>query len=52
MDNMKRIYIVILAAFVLALALPATSPATITEVGVIPPTTTPPHEVFRFALRP
>jgi hypothetical protein len=41
MDNMKRIYIVILAAFALALALPAASPATITEVGVIPPTTTP-----------
>ena len=41
MDNMKRTYIAILAAFGLILALPAVSPATLTEVGVIPPTTTP-----------
>lgn len=41
MDNMKRIYIAILASFALALALPAVSPATLAEVGVIPPTTSP-----------
>jgi hypothetical protein len=41
MDNMKRIYIAIIASFGLALALPAVAPATLTEVGVIPPTTTP-----------
>jgi hypothetical protein len=38
---MKRTYAAILASFALILALPAVAPATITEVGVIPPTTTP-----------
>jgi hypothetical protein len=41
MDNMKRIYMATLASFTLALALPAVSPATLAEVGVIPPTTSP-----------
>jgi hypothetical protein len=41
MDNMKRIHMAILASFALALALPAVSPATLAEVGVIPPTTSP-----------
>jgi hypothetical protein len=36
---MKRTYAAILASFALILALPAVAPATITEVGVIPPTT-------------
>ncbi len=36
---MKRTYAAILASFVLVLALPALAPATIAEVGVIPPTT-------------
>jgi hypothetical protein len=38
---MKRLPIVIVAGFALALALPAGSPATLTEVGVIPATTPP-----------
>src|SRR5271165_4861686 len=38
MGDMKRIPMAILASFLLALALPAASPATLTEVGVIPPT--------------
>jgi hypothetical protein len=41
MANMRRISIAILAALALALALPAGSPATLAEVGLIP-TTTPP----------
>ncbi len=36
---MNRTYAVILASLALVLALPAVAPATITEVGVIPPTT-------------
>jgi hypothetical protein len=36
---MKRIYIALLASILLALALPAVAPATLTEVGVIPTTT-------------
>lgn len=36
---MKRIYAATLASIALVLALPAVAPATITEVGVIPPTT-------------
>jgi hypothetical protein len=36
---MKRIYIAVLASILLALALPAVAPATLTEVGVIPTTT-------------
>jgi hypothetical protein len=39
MATMKRIYPAILASFVLVLLLPAVAPATIAEVGVIPPTT-------------
>jgi hypothetical protein len=39
MGNMKRISTAILAIFLLALVLPAGSPATLTEVGVIPATT-------------
>ncbi len=39
MGNMKRISTAILAVFLLALVLPAGSPATLTEVGVIPTTT-------------
>ena len=38
---MKRIYLAIFASLALALALPAVAPATLTEVGVIPPTTSP-----------
>jgi hypothetical protein len=41
MAMMKRTYPAILASLALILALPAVAPATITEVGVIPPTTTP-----------
>src|SRR4029077_17845787 len=41
MDNMKRTYMAILASCALALALPAVSPATLAEVGVIPPTSSP-----------
>jgi hypothetical protein len=41
MAMMKRTYTAILASLALILALPAVAPATITEVGVIPPTTTP-----------
>jgi hypothetical protein len=36
---MKRIYAALLASILLALALPAVAPATLTEVGVIPTTT-------------
>jgi hypothetical protein len=36
---MKRIYTALLASILLALALPAVAPATLTEVGVIPTTT-------------
>jgi hypothetical protein len=39
MVDMRRIYPAILASGALALALPATAPATIAEVGVIPETT-------------
>jgi hypothetical protein len=38
---MRRIYTVILASFALVLALPAVAPATLAEVGVLPPTTSP-----------
>ncbi|HMH46175.1 MAG TPA: hypothetical protein VK538_00525 [Solirubrobacteraceae bacterium] len=38
---MKRTYPAIFAILVLALALPAVAPATLAEVGVIPPTTSP-----------
>jgi hypothetical protein len=38
MGDMKRISTAILASSLLALVLPAASPATLTEVGVIPPT--------------
>jgi len=38
MANMRRIKIAILASFLLALALPAAAPATLSEVGVIPAT--------------
>ncbi len=41
MAMMKRTYMAILASLALALALPAVAPATLAEVGVIPPTTTP-----------
>ena len=41
MKRTKRIYMAILASFGLVLALPAVSPATLTEVGVIPATTSP-----------
>jgi hypothetical protein len=41
MAMMKRTYAAILTSLALILALPAVAPATITEVGVIPPTTTP-----------
>jgi hypothetical protein len=41
MAMMKRTYPAILASLALVLALPAVAPATIAEVGVIPPTTTP-----------
>jgi hypothetical protein len=41
MGMMKRIYLAIFASLALALALPAVAPATLTEVGVIPPTTSP-----------
>jgi hypothetical protein len=39
MTGMKRTSVAILASLGLALLLPAASPATLTEVGVIPPTT-------------
>jgi hypothetical protein len=39
MAMMKRAYIAILASFALALAVPGLATATLTEVGVIPPTT-------------
>src|SRR5271170_117343 len=39
MANMKRISIAVLASAMLALALPAVAPATLTEIGVIPTTT-------------
>jgi hypothetical protein len=42
MALMRGISAAILAALVLALVLPTGSPATLTEVGVIPPPTTPP----------
>jgi len=38
---MKRTYTAIFASLALVLALPALAPATLTEVGVIPPTTSP-----------
>ena len=41
MAMMKRTYPAILAILALALALPAVAPATLAEVGVIPPTTSP-----------
>jgi hypothetical protein len=41
MAMMNRTYTAILATFAFALALPALAPATLTEVGVIPPTTSP-----------
>ena len=41
MAMMKRTYTAIFAILALALALPAVAPATLTEVGVIPPTTNP-----------
>ena len=41
MAMMKRTYMAILASLALVLAVPAVAPATLTEVGVIPPTTTP-----------
>src|SRR5882672_2477009 len=41
MAMMKRTYPAIFAILVLALAIPAVAPATLTEVGVIPPTTSP-----------
>jgi len=41
MAMMKRTYPAIFAILVLALALPAVAPATLAEVGVIPPTTSP-----------
>ncbi len=41
MATMKRIYPAILASLALVLAVPAIAPATIAEVGVIPPTTSP-----------
>jgi hypothetical protein len=39
MTYMKRIYPAVLASLALALVLPATAPATLTEVGIIPATT-------------
>jgi hypothetical protein len=42
MAHMRRISTAILASLLLALVLPTGSPATLTEVGAIPPTTTPP----------
>jgi hypothetical protein len=41
MAMMKRTYPAIFAILLLALALPAVAPATLAEVGVIPPTTSP-----------
>jgi hypothetical protein len=41
MAMMKRTYPAILTSFALVLAVPAVAPATLSEVGVIPPTTTP-----------
>jgi hypothetical protein len=41
MAMMKRTYPAIFAILALALALPAVAPATLAEVGVIPPTTSP-----------
>jgi hypothetical protein len=41
MAMMKRTYPAIFAILVLALAVPAVAPATLAEVGVIPPTTSP-----------
>lgn len=41
MPHMKRILTATLASFGLLLALPVVAPATLTEVGVIPPTTSP-----------
>lgn len=41
MAMMKRTYPAIFSILVLALALPAVAPATLAEVGVIPPTTSP-----------
>jgi hypothetical protein len=41
MAMMKHTYTAIFAILALALALPAVAPATLTEVGVIPPTTSP-----------
>jgi hypothetical protein len=41
MAMMKRTYPAIFAILVLALAIPAVAPATLAEVGVIPPTTSP-----------
>ena len=41
MAMMKRTYTAIFAILALALALPAVAPATLAEVGVIPPTTSP-----------
>lgn len=41
MAMMKRTYTAIFAILTLALALPAVAPATLAEVGVIPPTTSP-----------
>ena len=41
MAKMRRIKIAVLASFGLALLLPAVSPATLTEVGVLPATTPP-----------
>lgn len=41
MAMMKRTYLAILATSALALVVPAVAPATLAEVGVIPPTTSP-----------
>jgi hypothetical protein len=41
MATMNRIHTALLASLVLVLAVPAVAPATIAEVGVIPPTTSP-----------
>ena len=41
MATMNRIYTALLVSLVLSLAVPAVAPATIAEVGVIPPTTSP-----------
>jgi hypothetical protein len=41
MATMNRIYAALLMSLALVLAIPAVAPATIAEVGVIPPTTTP-----------